>query len=136
MIGRADSVLTKTALISGASDLYSNHFSLLAEHFHDVSAAYTAVEKARGRGIAELLLSGRDTSPKALAMEREIAQLRLRLMNPSNSSEDIHQIRNAMFLAEESRAVASRCHDSVYNKLQACRYQSRSVKPCSVRSHP
>lgn len=105
MIGRADSVLTKTALISGASDLYSNHFSLLAEHFHDVSAAYTAVEEARGRGIAELLLSGRDTSPKALAMEREIAQLRLRLMNPSNSSEDIHQIRNAMFLAEESRAA-------------------------------
>ena len=45
MIGNADSVLGKTALIKGASDLYAKHFALIAEHSGDVAKAFAILEQ-------------------------------------------------------------------------------------------
>ena len=104
MIGKADSVLTKTALITKAGTLYSNHFALIADHFDNPSEAYNIVERARGRAIADLLISGPTTSEKGLETERQISRLRLALMT-ARSTDQIRSIRDRIFLAEQYRAV-------------------------------
>jgi CHAT domain-containing protein len=104
MIGNADSVLGKTALIKGASDLYAKHFALIAEHTGNVPKAFAVLEQARGRVMTDLLMSGAKTSPQAVAAEHKIAELRLQLMS-AHSDQDIAQLRDAIFLAEQSRSI-------------------------------
>ncbi|HTU44853.1 MAG TPA: CHAT domain-containing protein [Bryobacteraceae bacterium] len=105
LLGRADSVIVKTALITGADQLYAHHFALIAEHFHDAEAAYNVVEQARGRAVADLLLSKAAVSPQAVATERRISELRLRMAS-AKSPADIAKLRNAIFLDEQARAVS------------------------------
>ena len=104
MIGNADSVLGKTALIKGAGDLYAKHFALIAEHSGDVAKAFAVLEQARGRVMTDLLMSGAKASPEAVAAEHKIAELRLNLMS-AHSDQDIAQLRDAIFLAEQSRSI-------------------------------
>lgn len=104
LIGKADSVIVKTALITGADQLYSHHFALLAEHFNNPEAAYDAVERGRGRAVADLLLSHRAASPDAVETERRISSLQLKMAS-ARSADDIGRLRDAIFLAEQSRAV-------------------------------
>lgn len=104
MIGNADSALGKTALVKGASDLYAKHFALVAEHIDDAAKAFGVVEQVRGRVMTDLLLSGMQTSPQSLAAEKEIARLRLKLM-AAHSDREIRELRDAIFLAEQSRSI-------------------------------
>jgi CHAT domain-containing protein len=104
MIGNADSVLGKTALIKGAGDLYAKHFALIAEHSGDAAKAFAILEQARGRVMTDLLMSGAKASPDAVAAEHKIAQLRLNLMS-AHSNQDIVQLRDAIFMAEQSRSI-------------------------------
>jgi len=104
MIGKADSALGKTALIKGVGDLYAKHFGLIAEHGGDPTKAFTVVERARGRVMTDLLMSGNKTSPDSLATERNIAGLRLQL-TAAHSDKDIQKLRDQIFLAEQSRSV-------------------------------
>lgn len=104
MIGNADSELGKTALIKGASDLYAKHFALIAEHGDDTAKAFAILEQVRGRVMTDLLISGAKTSPDSIAAENKIAQLRLKLMTV-HSDRDIKQLRDAIFLAEQSRSI-------------------------------
>ncbi len=104
MIGKADSVLRKTALITGVSSFYTNYFDLVAEHIHDTAKAYNIAEQARGRVLADLLLSGAKASPQALETEHEISELRLKLMKTRSASQ-VQNIRNAIFMREQERAV-------------------------------
>src|SRR5450755_3150866 len=104
MIGRADTALLKTALITGASSFYSSHFALIAEHFNNPGKAYTIVEQARGRVMTDLLVSGKSTSPQAIETETKVSQLRLQLMT-AHSKRRIRDIRDAILLAEQSRFV-------------------------------
>ena len=104
MIGNADSELGKTALIKGASDLYAKHFALIAEHGDDAAKAFAILEQVRGRVMTDLLMSGAKTSPDSIAAENKIAQLRLKLM-AAHSDRDIKQLRDAIFLAEQSRSI-------------------------------
>jgi len=104
MIGNADSALGKTALVKGASDLYAKHFALIAEHLDDAAKAFSVVEQVRGRVMTDLLLSGVQTSPRALEAEKEIARLRLKLM-AAHSDRAVRELRDAIFLAEQSRSV-------------------------------
>jgi len=106
LIGRADSFITKTAVITGADQLYSHHFALIADHFNNPDAAYNVLEQGRSRAVVDLLLSGGSASPKAISSERIIAKLRLKLTTLKNPSE-LDRIRQAIFLAEQSRAVNS-----------------------------
>ena len=64
MVGRSQGVLDKTALITSASDLYRQHFALLADHIDNVQRAYGIVEQVRGRVMADLLSSGSYTDPQ------------------------------------------------------------------------
>ncbi|MBV9036574.1 MAG: hypothetical protein JO182_18945, partial [Acidobacteriaceae bacterium] len=104
MIGNADSILRKTALITGASNIYSNHFALVAEHIHDTAKAYNIAEQARGRVVADLLMSGAKASSQALETERRISELRLQLMK-ARSIRQQQEIRDAIFLEEQERGV-------------------------------
>lgn len=104
MIGNADSELGKTALIKGASALYAKHFALVAAHFDDAAKAFAILEQARGRVMTDLLMSGAKASPKSVAAENKISQLRLKLM-AAHSDRDLERLRDAIFLAEQSRSI-------------------------------
>jgi len=104
MIGNADSTLGKTALVKAASNLYAKHFALIAEHIGDEAKAFGVVEQVRGRVMTDLLLSGKQTSPQALATEKEIARLRLQLKD-AHSDQQIRELRDAIFLEEQSRSI-------------------------------
>ena len=104
MIGNTNSPLGKTALVKGAGDLYAKHFALLADHTGNVPKAFTVLERARGRVMSDLLLSGGKTSPGSLAVENKIAHLRLKLM-AARSNREMEKIRDAIFLTEQSRSI-------------------------------
>ena len=80
MIGKASTAIEKTAIIAASSQIYSKHFSLVAEQFEDPQRGYSIVEQVRGRATADLLAAGWPSSPKARSTERAISQLRLALM--------------------------------------------------------
>lgn len=104
LVGKADTLISKTALITGAGQLYAHHFALLADHFNDVDAAYNVVEEGRGRAIVDLLLSGGSSSPQAREIDRRIASLRLQML-AARSSDEMDRLRQAIFFAEQSRGV-------------------------------
>lgn len=104
MIGNADSTLGKTALIKAASDLYAKHFALVAEHIGDTTKAFSIIEQVRGRVVTDLLISGVQTSSESSEVDRNIARLRLKLMT-TRSDREIREIRDEIFLAEQSRLI-------------------------------
>jgi CHAT domain-containing protein len=104
MIGNANSPLGKTALIKGAGDLYEKHFGLIAEHGDNPAKAFSVVEQARGRVMTDLLISGNKTSPESLATEKNLARLRLQLID-AHSEKDIEKLRDEIFLAEQFRSI-------------------------------
>ena len=105
MIGRADSTLGKTALIKAASDLYAKHFALITDHIGNTDKAFTVLEQVRGRVMTDLLMEGASTSPESIQAEKKIARLRLKLMAAS-SDQEVRELRNEIFLAEQSSLVA------------------------------
>lgn len=104
MISNADSVLGKTALIKGVGDLYEKHFGMLAEHVDDPAKAFGVVERARGRVITDLLMSGDRASPESLATEKNLARLRIQLAD-AHSNKEIERLRDHIFLAEQFRSI-------------------------------
>jgi CHAT domain-containing protein/cation transport regulator ChaC len=105
MIGNANSTLGKTALIKGVGDLYEKHFSLIAERGGDPAKAFSVVEQARGRVMTDLLMSGNQTSPESLATEKNVARLRLQLID-AHSEKDIEKLQDEIFLAEQFRSIS------------------------------
>ncbi len=104
LVGNYSSVLEKTAALNAASEIYAEHFSLVAQRFHETAKAYSIVEQVRGRILADLLTSGSARSADAANVEKTIARLRLKLMTRS-SPREVQQIRSQMFLAEQARWV-------------------------------
>ena len=58
MIGNVSTVLEKTAVITASSQIYSQHFALIAKQFNDPRRAYDIIEQVRGRVAADLLAAG------------------------------------------------------------------------------
>lgn len=104
LIGKAGSMVVQTAVITGADQLYSHHFALLADHFSDVDAAYDVVGQGRGRALVDLLLSHASATPQAVDTERVISKLQLQMML-LRSPEQIKRQKEAIFVAEQARAV-------------------------------
>jgi CHAT domain-containing protein len=87
------------------SSIYADHFALVADHLSDTAKAFSVLERARGRVTTELLMSGKPPeSPEELKIEKEISRLNLELAK-AKSLEQVHQIRDKIFLAEEARWV-------------------------------
>ena len=102
MVGNLSGVLDKAALIKASSELYSEHFALIAQHFNDPSKAFAIIEQVRGRINADLLGSGSATPEKARDTERAISELQLKLVDARSTSE-VRAIRDQIFMAEQSR---------------------------------
>ena len=64
-IGSLSGVLDKTALIKSSSELYSQHFGLIAQHFNNPAKAFSIIEQVRGRVTTDLLMAGAVTSQTA-----------------------------------------------------------------------
>ena len=104
MIGNVTSVLEKTALIRASSELYAQHFSLVAEHFQNPAQAYAIIEQVRGRISADLFAAGSFRPEQAERVEQAIARLRIKLMS-ARSDTDVRRLGDEVFLAEQSRWV-------------------------------
>ena len=140
MIGKASTVLEKTALIRSASDIYTNHFSLVADHFKDPAQAFGIVEQVRGRIAVEQLLSGIRPTADAKITERAIARLRLSLMKAKSTAE-VKRLRDEIFLAEQARWVspsvsilkrrASFPH-AIERRSTASAFRHRCARVCSL----
>jgi CHAT domain-containing protein len=105
MIGNVRSAAGKIGLINAMSSVYAEHFALVANHLNDTAKAFSVLEHARGRVTTELLMSGKPPeTPEELEIEKQISRLNLELAK-ANSAEQVHQIRDKIFLAEEARWV-------------------------------
>ena len=118
-IGNLTGVLDKTALINASSELYSQHFCLIAQHFNDPAKAFSIIEQVRGRITTDLLLAGAVTPQEARREERTISQLQLKLM-AARSTAEVRNIRDQIFMAEQSRWVTpdvnilkARAHETI-----------------------
>jgi hypothetical protein len=58
MLVNMPSSQTKTSLISSMSTVYTGHFRLAIEQFHDTAKAFSIIERARGRSLADSLRYG------------------------------------------------------------------------------
>ena len=103
MIGNVTSAADKIGLISSMSAIYAEHFALAADHLKDNAKAFSVLEHARGRAKTELLMSGRPPdTPQEVEIQKQISRLNLDLAK-AKSMEQIHEIRDKIFLAEQAR---------------------------------
>ncbi len=103
-VANSPSVLQKTALIQSASQVYSEHFDLLAAKLHNAQKAYHIIEEVRGRITADLLVAGSTHSTQARKAEQSISHLQLQLMD-AKSNKEVGELRNQIFTAEQARWV-------------------------------
>jgi CHAT domain-containing protein len=118
-IGSLSGVLDKTALIKSSSEMYSQHFCLIAEHFNEPAKAFSIIEQVRGRVTTDLLMAGAATSQTARTDERTISRLQLKLMS-ARSTVQVRSIRDQIFMAEQARWVTpdvnilkARAHETI-----------------------
>lgn len=97
-------VLDKTAFIKASSLLYTEHFSLIAQHFNNPAKAFSIIEQVRGRVESDLLIAGSRAPKEAEQNERELSELRLKLMS-ARTTAGVRAIRNQIFMAEQARWV-------------------------------
>jgi CHAT domain-containing protein len=103
MIGNVTSAEGKIGLITAMSAIYTEHFSLVADHLNDTAKAFSVLEHARGRVTTELLMSGKPPeSSEELDIEKQISRLNLELAK-AKSADQIRQVRDKIFLAEQAR---------------------------------
>jgi len=106
MIGSVSTVMDKTAIITASSQIYAQHFALVAQRFDDPVKAYSIIEQVRGRVASDLLASGTVSTPEAKGVERAISQLRLKLMS-TRSTNELRSLRDQILMVEQTRWVNS-----------------------------
>ena len=133
LIGNYSSVLEKTAVIRASSELYSQHFALVADRFNDALRAYSIIEQIRGRVTTDLLMAGAVAPAQAKKDQRAISELRLKLAGARSTSE-VRQIRDQIFLVEQARWITpeisilkAQSHDRV-----SMEQVQRSLDPSAV----
>jgi CHAT domain-containing protein len=105
MLAMVPNVATKSALIIAMSELYTGHFSLIADHLHDPAQAYNVLERARGRITTDLLRNGSSSNlnlAQAREIDQQISRLRLQLLAVKAPAQ-VRQIRDRIFLVEQAR---------------------------------
>jgi len=104
LIGNASTLAERTAVITASSQIYEQHFALIANHFDDPRKAYDIIEQVRGRAAADLLASGMTIPSAAKTTERTLSRLRLKLM-AARSTKDVLDLRDQIFLEEQTRWI-------------------------------
>ncbi|HLG97906.1 MAG TPA: CHAT domain-containing protein [Bryobacteraceae bacterium] len=105
MIGNLSTAFEKTAVITASSQIYTEHFALVAGKLNDISKAYSIIEQVRGRVAADLLSAGLASQAGEEARERTISQLKLKLM-AAKSTEDVRKLRDQIFMAEQAKWIS------------------------------
>jgi CHAT domain-containing protein len=104
MIGNGATLLEQTSVITASSQIYSQHFALIATHLNDPRKGYNIIEQVRGRAAAQLLVSGLATPSRANTAERAISRLRLKL-TAARSTAEVLSLRDQIFLKEQERWI-------------------------------
>src|SRR5206468_1464571 len=104
LVGNLSTALEKTAVITASSQIYAEHFALAAGRFKDAAKAYSIIEQVRGRVAADLLASGSIRQSHSEETDREISQLKLKLM-AARSTQDVQKFRDQIFMAEQAKWV-------------------------------
>src|SRR5260370_26688232 len=105
MIGNVRSAAGKIGLINAMSSVDAEHVALVADDLNDTAKAFSVLEHARGRVTTELLMSGKPPeAPEELEIEKQISHLNLQLAK-AKSVDQVREIRDKTFLAEEERWV-------------------------------
>ena len=90
-------------LLQSESDIYTQHFALIAGHSGSVEQAYRIIERIRGRSMYGLLRTGiLSQSSEDAGTEREIGALRLRLAQ-ARTDVELTAIREEIFIAAHKR---------------------------------
>jgi CHAT domain-containing protein len=107
VLGNVSSASAKSNIIRAMSNIYTEHFSLVADHFRNTNEAYRLLERTRGRVIADLLMSGKRADMAGqIQIEDEISQLQLQLARAKTLTE-IRRLRDRVFLGEQKRWLVS-----------------------------
>jgi len=94
---------SKQLLLKSSSAIYTSHFALSAEHFHNVDSDYAIVERVRGRMLTDLLKTGSFSSSSSDdSAEQEVSALRLQLAS-ARTPEEIAHARETIFFAQHER---------------------------------
>jgi CHAT domain-containing protein len=105
MLSNVSSANVKSSLIAVMNDIYLGHFLLVAQGFKSPEKAFTVIEDARGRSLADLLRlppSARATLSAGTSQQnRQISTLQLQLQNAKSRAER-KRILDDIFQAEES----------------------------------
>ena len=104
-IGNDSAVLDKTAWIKSVSDLYVEHFDLIAEHLNNPAKAYAVVEQVRGRVMSDLLLGGSTAPVKGAERRRGHVAFAAQDDGGRLDCEYREKIRDQLFLLEQARWV-------------------------------
>jgi CHAT domain-containing protein len=104
MVGNVSRVAAKVALITASSEIFTEHFALIAEHLNKVSNAYEVLERARGRATTDLIRTAQGPNEHDVEVDKQISRLRLDLID-AKSAADVRRIRDDVFLAEQRRWV-------------------------------
>ena len=98
------SILDKTTWISSSSNLYVQHFALIADHSGSVERAFSVIEQVRGRVTTDLLIGGTRSTISARQNEHAISEARFALRSATTASE-IRRINDELFLLEQNRWI-------------------------------
>ena len=135
MIGNVRAVDALTGLVTTMSEIYSEHFSLLADHLQNTTKAYAVLERARGRVLTGLLASGGNhESDQDEEIDHRIGHLNLALAKAKSSTE-VRHIRDEIFLAEQARWLVpgspEQWHDRPFSTVPLTRIRGM-LKPDEV----
>lgn len=99
MIATSNTEYAKASLVGALSDVFLNHFTLLADQLMDTRKAFQVLERARGRSISDRLQIGAAPDEEALEAKlpvyRELSALNRQLMqstSPAARSELLSRI--------------------------------------------
>jgi CHAT domain-containing protein len=107
VLGNVSSASAKSNIIRAMSNIYTEHFSLVADRLRNTNEGYDLLERARGRATAELLMSGKHANTAGqIQIENEISRLQLRLARAKTTGE-IRRLRDRIFLVEQKRWLNS-----------------------------
>lgn len=93
---------TKPLVLKSTSEIYADHFELLAEHSHNVDQQYGTIERVRGRMLLDLLSAHGASVSDSDTVEPEISALRLQLAS-ARTLEEAEKARDAIFFAQHKR---------------------------------
>ena len=118
---------SKQLLLKSSSSIYTEHFALSADHFHNVKSDYSIVERVRGRMLTDLLKTGSfSATSNDDSAEQEVSALRLRLASAA-TPEEIAHAREAIFFARHRRWL-----DKENGKSRSLRNSAEAVLPLAV----